>query len=94
MGRTWQRRTVPRETRAIVINTHGRVCHLCRGSILPAELSIDHVVPRSRGGSDAVENLRPAHIRCNRIKDNLMPETKGAMKNRVNALRRWKERRR
>lgn len=25
----------------------------------------DHVIPRSRGGSNAVSNLRPAHASCN-----------------------------
>lgn len=32
--------------------------------------TIDHIVPRSKGGSDAPENLQLAHARCNKIKGN------------------------
>lgn len=31
----------------------------------PLSLSLDHVLPASRGGSDDLANLRPAHLRCN-----------------------------
>ncbi len=30
----------------------------------------DHVIPRSKGGADAAENLQLAHARCNKIKGN------------------------
>lgn len=32
--------------------------------------TVDHIIPRSKGGSDAVENLQLAHARCNKIKGN------------------------
>jgi len=32
--------------------------------------TIDHIVPRSKGGSDAASNLQLAHARCNKIKGN------------------------
>jgi 5-methylcytosine-specific restriction endonuclease McrA len=48
----------------------GWLCHLCGEPVDPAGQgedapSIDHVVPRSRGGSSRQENLRLAHKRCN-----------------------------
>lgn len=44
----------------------GRVCHLCRQ---PGATTADHLIPRSKGGSDDVEtNLRPAHAGCNSIR--------------------------
>lgn len=32
--------------------------------------TFDHVIPRSKGGADTVENLQLAHARCNKIKGN------------------------
>jgi len=32
--------------------------------------TVDHITPRSKGGSDAPENLQLAHARCNKIKGN------------------------
>ena len=32
--------------------------------------TVDHIIPRSKGGSDAAENLQLAHARCNKIKGN------------------------
>lgn len=32
--------------------------------------TFDHVVPRSKGGVDTLENLQLAHARCNKIKGN------------------------
>lgn len=30
--------------------------------------TIDHIIPRSKGGLDAPQNLQLAHARCNKIK--------------------------
>lgn len=40
-------------------------CHLCRKFVRPSERSLDHVIPRSRGGATSMENLKLAHSRCN-----------------------------
>lgn len=74
MGRTrWQGRDRLR-LRQLVTDTYGWTCTLChrpidpRATALRDRLSIDHVLPVSRGGSDAIENLRPAHHGCNSAK--------------------------
>lgn len=32
--------------------------------------TIDHIIPRSKGGTDAPENLQLVHAICNKIKGN------------------------
>ncbi len=41
---------------AQVFTCYGTVCHLC---CRPGADTVDHVVPRSRGGDDGLANLRP-----------------------------------
>jgi 5-methylcytosine-specific restriction endonuclease McrA len=65
------RRVAPLNRRALFARDHGR-CQYCAG---PAD-SIDHVVPRSRGGVHAWDNVVAACRRCNTIKgDRLLSET-------------------
>lgn len=59
----------------------GWVCWLCDGPIdpeaspgTPGSATVDHVVPRSRGGRTEPENLRLAHRRCNGARGNSLPE--------------------
>lgn len=56
-GRPWQRK------KRRIIRRDGGVCHLCGK---PGADTADHLIPHSRGGSDAPSNLRAAHIDCNR----------------------------
>ena len=74
MSRTrWQGRDRQR-LRQLVTDSYGWTCTLCHRPIDPHatalrdRLSIDHVLPVSRGGSDSLENLRPAHHGCNSAK--------------------------
>lgn len=63
----------PPKLRDLVVQTYGRTCHLC-GLPIFGLVSPDHVIPRAKGGSDALENLRPSHLRCNlRRKDRDLP---------------------
>lgn len=57
----WSGRYALARTRECLI-VHGRICHLCGQ---PGATTADHVVPRSKGGSDDIANLRPAHFGCN-----------------------------
>ncbi|MDU5416709.1 MAG: HNH endonuclease signature motif containing protein [Cutibacterium avidum] len=58
--------------RAAVVATYGAVCVHC-GEVIdltvpstsPMGLSVEHLRPRSQGGTDDLTNLRPSHLRCN-----------------------------
>lgn len=67
----YQRR-VPLNRRAIFARDEGR-CQYCGNG---AE-NIDHVVPRSRGGSHTWENVVAACRRCNTKKGNRLPREAG-----------------
>lgn len=49
-------------------------CQYCGKRAPTSELSIDHVMPRSRGGEASWENCVLACLRCNRRKANRLPE--------------------
>lgn len=48
--------------RDLVKQEYGYLCHLCLTEIEDEDnYTADHVIPRSKGGTNAIENLRPAH---------------------------------
>jgi 5-methylcytosine-specific restriction endonuclease McrA len=56
------------EAREYLLAKFGRACIYC--DITGVPLNIDHVHPRSRGGSDRISNLALACIPCNQAKGN------------------------
>src|SRR5262249_25859184 len=56
------------EARAYLLEKWGRRCAYCKRTNVPLE--IEHMTPRSRGGSDAVWNLTPACMPCDQRKGN------------------------
>lgn len=48
-------------------------CSLCKEPMPYKKASIDHVIPRSRGGNNSLDNLKLAHRDCNSRKGNSMP---------------------
>lgn len=54
--------------KARVLATMGTVCHLCGR---PGADTVDHLVPRAAGGDDSMDNLRPAHQRCNSMRQDM-----------------------
>ncbi len=48
-------------------------CHYCGGSFSPEELTMDHLVPVSRGGKASRNNVVPACKECNSRKKYLLP---------------------
>jgi 5-methylcytosine-specific restriction endonuclease McrA len=51
---------------AAILAEHGMVCHICLDVIASlSDLQMDHVIPLSKGGPHAAENIRPSHALCN-----------------------------
>lgn len=46
------------------------VCHYCKSVLELDDLTLDHVIPKSQGGSDNVDNLVIACAYCNTRKGN------------------------
>lgn len=49
------------------------VCYYCGGKFPPAELTMDHLIPVSRGGRSIRANVVPCCKECNNRKRYLMP---------------------
>ncbi|MBF0468513.1 MAG: HNH endonuclease [Desulfamplus sp.] len=49
------------------------VCHYCRGSFPPRELTMDHLVPIARGGRSVKNNVVPCCKDCNTKKRHMLP---------------------
>lgn len=58
-------------TRKAVLARDSWTCQYCGAS--KPELTVDHVIPRSRGGESAWENIVAACASCNRRKGNRLP---------------------
>jgi len=60
-----QARQAIERLRPAVLARDGWLCGLCGEFVLPADLSIDHIIPVAQGGADTLANLQVAHRRCN-----------------------------
>ncbi|HEA69313.1 MAG: HNH endonuclease [Desulfobacterales bacterium] len=49
------------------------LCHYCQRAYSPAELTMDHIVPISRGGRSTKGNVVPSCKACNNKKRYLLP---------------------
>ncbi len=71
-------RRIPRQTRALsrknILIRDRYTCQYCERVLASAELTLDHVTPRSRGGESNWENLVACCHRCNNRKGDRLPE--------------------
>ncbi|MCF6157090.1 MAG: HNH endonuclease [wastewater metagenome] len=49
------------------------ICNYCQGKFIPDELTMDHVIPLSRGGRSIKGNIVPSCKPCNNMKNYLTP---------------------
>lgn len=73
--------TVEKVDRAAVFDRDGWVCHICNDPISkdeawpsPGSVSLDHVIPISKGGEHSYANCKAAHWGCNASKGDSVAE--------------------
>ena len=64
-------------SRRSILARDGHTCQYCGTVFASARLTLDHILPRSRGGQSTWENLVAACSPCNRRKANRTPEEAG-----------------
>ena len=66
-------RYVSKETRVLIINRDNQKCRYCgRSRDDGIKLTVDHIIPFSRGGTDDLGNLWTLCSDCNQGKDNMI----------------------
>ena len=74
-------RRIPHQTRALsrknILMRDRYTCQYCHRTLPSAELTLDHVVPRSRAGETTWENLVACCHPCNNRKGSRTPEEAG-----------------
>ena len=74
-------RHIPQQTRALsrknILLRDRNTCQFCSHVFCASELTLDHVVPRSRGGHSSWENLVACCYQCNNRKGDRTPEEAG-----------------
>jgi 5-methylcytosine-specific restriction endonuclease McrA len=68
-----QRRKI-RFTRRNLFERDRYTCQYCGKKLPSGELTLDHVIPRCRGGRSTWENLAVACVKCNSRKSNRLPQ--------------------
>ena len=71
-------RRIPRQTRSLsrknILLRDRYTCQYCGDVFSAGELTLDHVMPRSRGGKSSWENLVTSCRRCNNHKGDRLPD--------------------
>ena len=74
-------RHIPQQTRALsrknILLRDRNTCQFCSRTLPASELTLDHVLPRSRGGRSSWENLVACCYKCNNSKVDRTPEEAG-----------------
>jgi 5-methylcytosine-specific restriction endonuclease McrA len=74
-------RRIPHQTRALsrknILMRDRYTCQYCHRTLPSSEMTLDHVIPRSRAGETTWENLVACCHSCNNKKGNRTPEEAG-----------------
>lgn len=69
----WQKfRSSGKYRKEVVLKRDNYTCVYCNAKPAKKDLTIDHVIPRSKGGMSTYDNCVAACLRCNHYKDNLL----------------------
>jgi 5-methylcytosine-specific restriction endonuclease McrA len=70
MRRKTKRIRIPESVRDFVFKRDNCKCRICHRSVEEIQLSIDHIIPLSKGGSNDISNLQTLCLACNKSKYN------------------------
>lgn len=62
-----------------LLRKYGPACVYCLEPLSEANATVDHYVPRAAGGSNHIDNLRPACFPCNNWKADRVPNPDGSI---------------
>jgi 5-methylcytosine-specific restriction endonuclease McrA len=68
MNRMSSKQKYSKKQKLIIV--YGSCCWWCRCDFSEDKLTLDHLIPKSRGGSNSLENLRLACFPCNKSRGN------------------------
>ena len=63
---------IPPEVKKYVFERDRYQCRSCGQTQLEVHLSIDHIIPLARGGSNDISNLQTLCLRCNQQKQHYL----------------------
>lgn len=66
-------RRKPTRIRRLIWDRDAGICWLCERPVTFQAMTLDHVIPKSKGGGFFAANLRPAHRLCNLRRGNRLP---------------------
>lgn len=72
MKRSAPRITLSKDKRVSIYDKSKHFCSLCGKPLTYGEMTVDHIVPLSRGGENKEDNLRCVCEECNKLKGNRM----------------------
>jgi len=73
--RSRARRRYPEAVRIALLDKQFHRCAICMGPMGYYDSHVDHIVPRSAGGDDGMQNLQLTHMSCNLRKSNKQADT-------------------
>lgn len=76
-------RTKTRQRVAALLKRDGRACFYCGVDLEEGEETLEHIVPRTRGGTHHIANLALAHEGCNQDAGNLSAVEKVKLRDRM-----------
>lgn len=56
-----------------LLRKHGPYCAICGKRLKKNEITIDHIIPLSKGGADIIQNMQLACLPCNSRKSDNLP---------------------
>lgn len=69
-----KRKKLTKEKRKAIYQKTDGICYLCGGDITFGSFEIEHRMPKSKGGTDSLDNLFPCCHCCNTIKHDIYPD--------------------